>query len=132
MKKQSKSDKLRLVAYCGLYCPKCYKMKIAFSAKKLLAELESAQKRGAKFLQENPTIKETLDKLISLECVKYCREDGGKSATCPIKACCDKHNVIGCWECPDFESCKKLKKQFFENNCRLRKVGLEKYIEEYK
>ena len=132
MKKQSKSDKLRTVAYCGLYCPKCYKMKIAFSAKQLLFELESAQKKGASFLQDDPSIREILDKLIDLECMKFCREGGGKSATCPIKACCDEHNIIGCWECPDFGSCKTLKKQFFDNNCKLREVGLEKYIKEYK
>ncbi len=116
MKKQSTSNKLRKVAYCGLCCPKCYKMKIAFSAKQLLFELKSAQKKGAGFLQDNPSIKKILDKLIDLECTKFCREDGGKSANCKIKACCDEHNILGCWECPDLDSCKTLKKQFFDNS----------------
>ena len=125
-------NQLRFIAYCGLYCPKCYKMKIAASAEKLLSELESAQKRGATFLRDDPSLKKKLTKLVSLRCAKFCREDGGKSASCLIKTCCDKHKVNGCWECPDLDSYKKLKPQFTNNSKRLRDLGLNKFIKQYR
>lgn len=131
-KNNTSSEKLRFIAYCGLYCPKCYKMKIAASAKQLLDELGSAQNKGAKFLHESPDIKPILEKLITLECKKFCREGGGKSTVCSIKACCVEHKIIGCWECLDFDSCKKLKPQFISNNNKIRKFGIEKYIKQYK
>lgn len=131
-KNKVSSEKLRFIAYCGLYCPKCYKMKIAASAKQLLMELASAQDKGAKFLQESPEIKPALDKLVALECKKFCREGGGRSATCLIKACCDGHSVIGCWECPDLDSCKKLNPQFLANNKKLRELNIDDYVKQYK
>lgn len=132
IKNKASSEKLRFIAYCGLYCPKCYKMKIAVLAKQLLYELESAQNKGAKFLQEPPAMKPILEKLIALECKKFCREGGGKSSVCPIKTCCAEHKTIGCWKCPDFDSCKKLKSQFLANNRKLRELSIEEYIEQYK
>ena len=126
------SEKLHLIACCGLYCPKCYKMKIATSAKQLLFELESAQKKGTKFLQEFSEIKLVLEKLVALECKKFCREDAEKSVTCPIKICCDDHEVAGCWECPNLNSCKKLKPQFLANNKKLRELNIDDYIQQYK
>jgi len=131
-KNKVSSEKLRCIAYCGLYCPKCYKMKIAASAKQLLDELKSAQDKGAKFLQESPEIEPILEKLIALECKKFCRESGGKSVICPIKACCVEHKINGCWECPDFDSCKKLKPQFLANNRKLKKLSIEDYVKQYK
>ncbi len=124
-------NKLRFIAYCGLYCPKCLNMKIALLAKKLLKELISAKDNGATFLQDDPSIKKALDKLIDLECIKFCREGKKKSETCSIKICCDKHKIIGCWECPDFNSCKNLKKEFIDNNYKIKKLGVEKYIKNY-
>jgi len=107
-------------------------MKIAASAGKLLAELESAQQRGATFLEDDPSLKIKLTDLVSLQCAKFCREGGGKSATCLIKACSVKHGVNGCWECPDLDFCKKLKPQFMENSKRLRGLGLNDFIKQYK
>jgi len=133
MKKNKKSSKnLLSIAYCGLYCPRCYKMKISASAKQLFAELKSAQNKGENFLQKLPQLKITLNKLIALECKKFCREGGGKSSTCVIKACCDTHRVAGCWKCPKFYSCKKLKPQFLANNKKLSKLSINKYIKQYK
>ena len=126
------TDKLKLIAYCGLYCPKCYNMKISYSSKNLLNELLSAQKKGATYLQDDPSIKKILNKLIDLECIKFCREDVKKSMNCSIKICCDGHDVIGCWKCPDLNSCKKLKKQFYDNCSKLKKLGIEEYIKQYK
>ncbi|MFH1188980.1 MAG: DUF3795 domain-containing protein [bacterium] len=126
------SKNLKSIAYCGLYCPKCYKMKIAAAAKQLLVELETAQDKGADFLQKSPDIKPILEKLIALECKKVCREGGGKSTTCPIKACCDEHAIIGCWKCPNLDTCKKLTPQFLENNKKLKELRIEAYIKQYK
>ena len=125
-------DKLRLISYCGLYCPKCHKMKISSSARSLLDELLSAQDHGATYLQNDSSIKNSLDKLIGLECTSFCREYGDTSPTCSIKVCCHEHGVIGCWECPELYSCNKLTKQFLDNNCKLRELGIEKYIEQYR
>ena len=126
------SDKLRLIAYCGLYCPKCYNIKISGSAKNLLDELLSAQKKGATFLQDDPSIKKILSKLIDLECIKFCREGTKNSVNCSIKICCDEHKILGCWECPDLDSCKKLKKQFYDNCRKLKSLGIEEFIKQYK
>jgi len=128
----AKENKLRLVAYCGLYCPRCYKMKIADAAELLDKELESATKKGASYLENYSSLKEILRELIDLRCIKLCREGGGKSSSCVIKICCDEHKVVGCWECSDFEGCKKLKQQFVENVKRIRKVGVERYVMEFK
>jgi len=126
------SENLYFIAYCGLYCPRCYKTKIASSAKNLLDELESAQNKGAEFLQKSPEIKPILDKLIALKCKNFCREEGGKSTACSIRTCCDEHKIIGCWKCPNFDSCKKLKPQFLSNNKKLRELAIDEYIKQYK
>jgi len=106
-------------------------MRIAEAAEKLLFELESAQERGAKYLQEDSALKEKIDKLVGLKCVKSCRQGGGKSAICEIKKCCDEQNVKGCWECKEMESCKKLKPQFLENCKKIKELGIDKFIEQY-
>jgi len=105
---------------------------ITASAKQLLNELLSAQKKGAKYSQESPETRPLLKKLIILECKKFCREDGGKSLDCPVRTCCDQHKIIGCWKCRDLDVCKKLKPQFFINSKKLKKLGMRKYIEQYK
>jgi hypothetical protein len=130
--KKEPSENLNEIAYCGLFCPKCYKMKISTSAKQLLTELESAQDKGAKYLQEFPNLKSDLEKLINLECKKFCREGGGKSSICPIKKCCVERGIDGCWECSDIDDCKKLKPQFISNSKKLKKLGVKSYIKQYK
>jgi hypothetical protein len=80
-------NEINLVAYCGLYCPKCYKMKVADAAEFLKKELENARNKGAKFLENFPTLEQNLDNLTKLKCAKFCREGGGKTS-CSIKSCC--------------------------------------------
>ena len=116
------SDKLHLIAYCGLYCPKCHKMKKVALAK------EQLKKLGNKDL----ILKDKLDEIINSQCTKFCREGGGKSATCLIKLCCVEHQINGCWECEDFNICKKLKPQFIENNKKLKELGINNFIKQYK
>lgn len=125
------SKNLHFIAYCGLYCPKCYKNKIASLAKKLLFELESAQGSRVKITQGLLDMKPNLDKLIAFECKKFCRENDEKSSTCQIKQCCVKYEILGCWECLNLESCKKLKSQFLVNNKKIRKLGINSYIKQY-
>ena len=127
-----KETALKYIAYCGLYCPKCYKMKISASADSLLCELKAAKEKGAKYLTEKPEINEILNSLISLRCKKFCRQGGGKSKVCAIKKCRDLHGVVGCWKCAEFSKCGKLKPQFFKNNRKIKKIGLRKYVLTYK
>lgn len=123
---------INLIAYCGLYCPKCYKMKVAEAARNLLFELESAREKGAKFLESDPLLKNKITDLISLKCVRFCREGGGKSMGCEIKKCCCQRNVKGCWECGEMEVCGKLKPQFLENCKKIKEMGTDRFIEQYK
>ncbi|MFH0739621.1 MAG: DUF3795 domain-containing protein [bacterium] len=124
-------SKIDLVAYCGLYCPKCYRMKVSGAAEKLLFELESAQNRGAKYLEEDPRLKEKMDKLISLKCHIFCRARQGESP-CAIKNCCLLKNILGCWECDKIEKCEKINPQFLENCQKIKEMGIDKFIEQYK
>ena len=124
----SHKTNLDLVAYCGLYCPKCYKMKVADAANSLNSELKSAQIKGAELLEKYPSLKQILNDLDNLRCTKFCREGGGKSSVCIIKKCCDNHNIEGCWKCADFNNCKILKKQFINNIKKIQKIGVENYI----
>jgi len=126
-----KDDKMNQIAYCGLCCPKCYNMKVGQAAENLQKEIESAEEKGATLGEEYPLLKKALDKLARLQCLKFCREGGGKSATCKIKKCCDDHEISGCWECSDFEKCQNLKPQFVSNIKKIQELGIDKYIEDY-
>lgn len=117
-----------LVAYCGLYCPKCYKNTIAEAAESLRTELENAKAKGAGFLENISEIEENLNSLIKLRCSKFCREGGGKSS-CKIKICCNNKNIEGCWKCEDFETCPNLKEQFIGNIREIKKLGIDAFIQ---
>jgi len=117
-----------LVAYCGLCCPKCYKNTVAEAAESLRAELENAKAKGAGFLENLPETEETLNSLIKLRCGKFCRAGGGKSS-CKIKICCNDKNIEGCWECEAFEACSNLKEQFVDNIRKIKKLGINGFIQ---
>ena len=51
--------------------------------------------------------------MVKLRCRKSCRNGGG-NPSCKIKRCVQKKKITGCWECNEFEICKKLK--FLEIN----------------
>jgi len=109
MKKQDN----KLIAYCSLYCPKCYKMSVSDAAMNLKKELENKHICGkTKWLSKS--FYSELDSLISLHCNKFCKEGGG-SPNCKIRICCIKKGYNGCWECNNFKSCDKLSNQFIEN-----------------
>ena len=108
-----------LISYCGLYCGDChaFKGKISDLAIELRKELRRAQyDKFAKSIQEHDSGKElkhfdecykALGAMIRFRCQQGCRAGGG-SSSCKIKQCCREKNIEGCWECNDFEKCKKL------------------------
>lgn len=103
-----------LTSYCGIYCPKCYKMRVSQAAAVLKDELERAKDRcGAKnFL--TPAFQKSLADLIALHCPKVCKQGGG-NPDCVIRKCCIEKKYDGCWKCGKFEKCGKLKKEYVEN-----------------
>ena len=122
MVKQNKN----LIAYCSLYCPKCYKMTVSEAAIKLQKELKNPHICG-KFQFLSKEFKKDLDKLIKLHCPKLCKAGGGDK-NCLIRKCCLKKKINGCWECVDFKVCDKLKEQYVGNIKRIRKIGINNYL----
>jgi len=118
----------KLVAYCGLYCPKCYKMVVSKAAKSLDDALKNTHICGSPN-DPSPQFKKELKNLVSLRCPKVCKEGGGKS-DCIIRKCCLKKGLNGCWECSDFETCKSLKEQFVSNIKKIKKLGFDEFIAE--
>jgi hypothetical protein len=123
-----KKDEQSLVAYCGLYCPKCYKMVVSEAAKLLEEALENTHICGSVH-DPSKQFKKELKILAGLRCPKLCKAGGGKP-DCKIRVCCLSKNLEGCWECKDFENCKNLKKQFVENLRKIKNRGLSDFIRE--
>lgn len=115
------------IAYCGLYCPKCYKMVVSASARQLKDDLNkthigsSEHNPGEEFMQE-------LQELVNLHCFKFCRNN---SNACPIKDCCKVNDFEGCWDCAESEECNLLKPQFRNNIRIIQEHGFEYFIENY-
>ncbi len=108
------------IAYCGLYCNDChgYTGKIPDLARDLRKELRevhydkfaatiSTSSFGKDFKEYEECYK-VLGAMVKFRCRKGCR-DGGGSPFCKIRKCAQKKGFDGCWECTDFETCKKLK-----------------------
>jgi len=119
-----------LVAYCGLYCPRCYRMKVSEAAEMLRKELKLAKDKGAPYLDDcGAGFKKKLNTLIKLRCDEFCRNR--KELKCKIKKCCIDKKLDGCWQCLDFKKCGKLKKQFIENCKKIKKLGLNIFVKNY-
>lgn len=116
----------RLVAYCGLYCPKCYKNVVSEAAENLKKTLKSTHIRGSKH-EPNKEFKDILNDLISLHCPKICK-DGGGNLNCKIRICCKSKNFNGCWECDKLEKCDFLTKQFLNNLKEIKRIGIHDFI----
>ena len=109
------SEDRNLIAYCGLYCGDCfsYQGKIADLARDLRKELRLAKfdrvVEGIPFkgFQNYQQCYEVLGAMVRLRCKKTCR-DGGGNPFCKIRQCCEKNELAGCWECDEFEDCRKL------------------------
>lgn len=137
----------QLVAYCGLYCGDCYRYKgrLADMARDLRKEMRAekfsdtavkmAESAFFKAFKNYPECYEVLGEIVKLRCKRSCRGEGGPPV-CKIRECCRKNGIDGCWECDDFETCKKLYflKPYHEDahikNLRLlKKSGVESFID---
>ncbi|MDD2891048.1 MAG: DUF3795 domain-containing protein [bacterium] len=108
-----------LVTFCGLCCLDChgFKQKIPDLARDLRKELRSskyekfantmASNNFGKSFKGYDTCYEVLGAMVRFRCHKGCRNGGGPPF-CKIRQCCQKKEIQGCWECSDFENCKKL------------------------
>jgi hypothetical protein len=108
-----------LIAYCGLYCKDCHGFngKIPDLARDLRKELRDAKyDKFAGFIstysfgkdfKEYDTCYKVLGAMVKFRCKKGCKNGGG-SPFCNIRKCAQKKDLDGCWECTDFETCKKL------------------------
>lgn len=125
-------EAITMVGYCGLNCAQCfgYKQTVSEAAKALRRELRAAKMKEAwpeiPFLGEYEPFKKALDGLAMLRCPKACRGGGG-NPWCKIRKCCQKKELVGCWECTDFALCDKLKKDYLKNIKAITKVGVEKF-----
>ncbi len=111
--------KTSLITYCGLYCGDChgFQQKIPDLARDLRKELRSAHydkfadaiadDAFGKAFKGYDTCYEVLGAMVRFRCHKGCRAGGGPPF-CKIRACCQKREIEGCWQCDDFESCDKL------------------------
>ena len=134
-----------LIAYCGLYCGECinHKGEIADLARDLRKKLREAKfdrvSRGlSKYFKEFNKYQEcyeVLGAMVRLRCKNACRSGGGPPF-CKIRKCCQKKRYEGCWECEEFETCKKL--EFLEpihgdahikNLRKIKKQGIDKFLE---
>jgi len=130
-----------LIAYCGLYCGECinHKGEIADLARDLRKKLREAKfdrvSQGlSKYFKEFDKYQEcyeVLGAMVRLRCKKACKGGGGPPF-CKIRKCCQKKGYEGCWECEEFETCKKL--EFLEpihgdahikNLRKIKKQGIE-------
>jgi len=139
-------NKKKLVAYCGLYCGDChgYQQKIPDLARDLRKELRQMKyKKFAQFLATNKFGKvfkdydkcyQVLGAMLRFRCNKGCR-DGGGNPFCKIRKCCQKKKLKGCWQCEEFENCKKLDflcavhdNGHIKNLKILKKKGIEEFL----
>ena len=108
----------KLISYCGLYCGDCVgQSNIPDLARDLRKELrakkydkfaaELSKMNFAKVLKDYPKCYDVLGQMVKFRCKKGCRNGGGPPF-CKIRKCCIKKDIKGCWECAEFEKCKKL------------------------
>lgn len=132
-----------LIAYCGLYCGDCFffKGRIAGLAKELRKELRKAKLKQnykefisfSKEFSHFPECYRLLGVMVKMRC-RGCRNGDG-FPFCKIRKCCEKKGFLGCWECEEFETCKKLdflkpthKDAHLRNLKKLQKQGIEGFL----
>jgi len=138
-----------LIGYCALYCGNCVLRigKVADLCGALLEKFHeikfekwakglAALSEELKAFDKYESCYEVLETWEEMRCEKPCREGGG-SASCKIRICCQKKNLEGCWECEKFEDCdtlarlKPINGEVNINNIRkIRTEGIDKFIEE--
>lgn len=115
----SGKDDENLIAYCGLYCKDCHghNGRIPDLARDLRKELREAKyEKFAAFISTYSFGKDyknydecykVLGAMVKFRCRKGCKNGGG-SPFCNIRKCAQKKELDGCWECSEFDGCKKL------------------------
>ena len=134
-----------LVAYCGLYCGNCINRKgeiadLARNFRKKLreAKFDRVSQELSKYFKEFKHYKEcyeVLGAMVRLRCKNACKGGGGPPF-CKIRKCCQKKAYEGCWECEEFETCKKLDflkpihgDAHIKNMKKIKKQGIIKFLE---
>ncbi|HIE32348.1 MAG TPA: DUF3795 domain-containing protein [Methanosarcinales archaeon] len=136
-----------LITYCGLYCGDCFANKetIADLARDLRKELRQAKfDIIAESLSAIPFFKvfedyeqcyEVLGAMLKFRCKQTCRGGGGPPF-CKIRKCAQKNDIEGCWECGEFETCKKLDflkpvhgDAHLKNLRKIKKQGIDRFFE---
>lgn len=119
------SDEWALTCYCGLYCQDCIPSRTEFytTAAKLeedldrlnfhkYAELKANQpywSKDSEAFKHYSRFIEVLQAIRRLQCPAICREGGGyKEGNCVVRKCAVNRKLAGCWECPEYETCKLL------------------------
>ena len=119
------ADEWALTCYCGLYCLDCIPSQTelyttAARLEELLtglqfdkyAELKANQTYWSKAnesFKHYPRFIEVLGAIRGLQCHSTCREGGGyKGGTCQVRKCAQNKDLKGCWECPEYKSCRLL------------------------
>lgn len=137
-------EQMKKVAYCGLFCEECFNHKgeIADLARDLRKKLREekfdrvapALSKYFKGLSDYDVCYEVLGAMVRLRCKHTCQEGGGNPG-CKIRICCRRKNLTGCWECGEFESCKKLDflkpihmDEHLINLRKLKKQGIEAFL----
>ena len=135
-----------IIAFCGLVCSDChgYAQKIPDLARDLRKELRASKyDRFAAFIStynfgkdfsEYEACYKVLGAMVKFRCHKGCRGGGG-SPFCKIRKCCQKKELIGCWDCADFKSCEKLDflrpvhgEGHLKNLTNIKKKGTEEFL----
>lgn len=106
-----------MMGYCGLYCGDCFNHKgeIADMARDLRKKLreEHFDRVAPVFAGFSKEFKDydacygVLGAMVKLRCKPGCRK--GRGPHCTPGMCSIKNGYEGCWECGEFEDCKKLK-----------------------
>jgi hypothetical protein len=139
------ANRRNLIAYCGLYCGDCfiYQGKIADLARDLRKELRTTKFHRfanmiSKYFKPYANYDQTyelLGMMVKLRCKRTCRNGGGPPS-CKIRHCCIKNQYEGCWECEEFEKCKKLeflgavhKDAHLKNIIKIKKQGIPKFLQ---
>jgi len=142
-----RQDMQKYIAYCGMYCEDCpwYTGKIADFARDLRKELRNTRfEKLAEFIAKFPQYAvfkgytrcyEVLGAMVKMRCSRICKE-GGIVLSCKIRKCCQKREIVGCWECGEFEKCEKLDflkpghgDAHLKNLRRLKRKGVNAFLE---
>jgi len=131
-----------LVSYCGLYCGDCFNYRgeiadLARDLRKVLRKYKFAEVAKVipfKEFKNYEVCYETLGAMVKLRCKRACRGGGGPPF-CKIRDCCREKGIEGCWECDEFEICKKLNfltavhgDAHLKNLRKIKRVGLEDWL----